>query len=252
MVAQSHPEHDRSAPVDAVDRGTRTDVLARARERRPGDRRGRARSPGCTCASSPIPPASASSCSRNGRGSSCAPSRPRTWSSLRLVAAERRRRAGMRAVHLAPPDAVDARLAALAAGFDDALTTDDAGAGAGGPAQPGSTRRHDGGPASGPCSPLPTGSSWTSSATSSGAGPTWSTSVPRSTACWRCWRPTRAAPTAARSCSTASGDRTAAAGCGRSTSTCAGSGRRSSRCPNRPVHLITVRGVGYRLDPPPR
>ena len=42
---------------------------------------------------------------------------------LRLVAAERRRRAGMRAVHLAPPDAVDARLAALAAGFDDALTT---------------------------------------------------------------------------------------------------------------------------------
>ncbi len=42
---------------------------------------------------------------------------------LRIVAAERRRRAGMRAVHLAPPDAVDARLAALAAGFDDALTT---------------------------------------------------------------------------------------------------------------------------------
>ena len=42
---------------------------------------------------------------------------------LRLVAAERRRRAGMRAVHLAPPDAVEARLAALAVGFDDALTT---------------------------------------------------------------------------------------------------------------------------------
>jgi DNA-binding response OmpR family regulator len=42
---------------------------------------------------------------------------------LRLVAAERRRRAGMRAVHLAPPDAVPERLAALAAGFDDALTT---------------------------------------------------------------------------------------------------------------------------------
>ena len=30
---------------------------------------------------------------------------------------------GMRAVHLAPPDAVDDRLAALAAGFDDALAT---------------------------------------------------------------------------------------------------------------------------------
>ncbi len=39
------------------------------------------------------------------------------------VAAERRRRAHMRAVHLAPPDAVDARLAALTAGFDGALTT---------------------------------------------------------------------------------------------------------------------------------
>ncbi len=29
----------------------------------------------------------------------------------------------MRAVHLAPPDAVEDRLAALAAGFDDALAT---------------------------------------------------------------------------------------------------------------------------------
>ena len=42
---------------------------------------------------------------------------------LDAVAAERRRRARMRAVHLAPPDAVDSRLAALEAGFDDALTT---------------------------------------------------------------------------------------------------------------------------------
>ena len=38
-----------------------------------------------------------------------------------LVAAERRRRSGLRAVHLAPPDASDARLAALSLGFDDAL-----------------------------------------------------------------------------------------------------------------------------------
>ena len=42
---------------------------------------------------------------------------------LDAVSAERRRRTHMRAVHLAPPDAVQARLAALEAGFDDALTT---------------------------------------------------------------------------------------------------------------------------------
>src|SRR5690349_17207833 len=48
---------------------------------------------------------------------------PADASILLAVAAERRRRAHMRAVHLAPPDAGDARLAALEAGFDDALTT---------------------------------------------------------------------------------------------------------------------------------
>lgn len=42
---------------------------------------------------------------------------------LEAVARERRRRSGMRAVHLAPPDAVDHRLQALASGFDDALST---------------------------------------------------------------------------------------------------------------------------------
>lgn len=42
---------------------------------------------------------------------------------LRLVVAERRRRPSMRAIHLAPPDAVESRLEALATGFDDALTT---------------------------------------------------------------------------------------------------------------------------------
>ena len=42
---------------------------------------------------------------------------------LGLVASERRRRASMRAVHLAPPGAISERLAALEAGFDDALTT---------------------------------------------------------------------------------------------------------------------------------
>jgi DNA-binding response OmpR family regulator len=42
---------------------------------------------------------------------------------LAIVLAERRRRSRLRAVHLAPPDAATQRLAALAAGFDDALTT---------------------------------------------------------------------------------------------------------------------------------
>jgi two-component system response regulator RegX3 len=42
---------------------------------------------------------------------------------LGLVVAERRRRAGLRAVLLAPPEAVSERLAALALGFDDALLT---------------------------------------------------------------------------------------------------------------------------------
>jgi DNA-binding response OmpR family regulator len=42
---------------------------------------------------------------------------------LEVVAAERRRRPRLRVLHLAPPDAVAERMAALALGFDDALTT---------------------------------------------------------------------------------------------------------------------------------
>jgi len=42
---------------------------------------------------------------------------------LELLTAERRRRTGLRIVHLAPPEAVDDRLAALTGGFDDALAT---------------------------------------------------------------------------------------------------------------------------------
>jgi DNA-binding response OmpR family regulator len=42
---------------------------------------------------------------------------------LEAVARDRRRRPGMRAVHLSPPEAVTCRLDALAAGFDDALST---------------------------------------------------------------------------------------------------------------------------------
>ena len=43
---------------------------------------------------------------------------------LDAVAGERRRRARLRVVHLSPPDAATARLAALARGFDDVLTTE--------------------------------------------------------------------------------------------------------------------------------
>lgn len=42
---------------------------------------------------------------------------------LELVARERGRRASLRIMHLAPPDAVDRRLRALDAGFDDALAS---------------------------------------------------------------------------------------------------------------------------------
>ena len=42
---------------------------------------------------------------------------------LDLVASERRRRSRLRALHLAPPEAAADRMAALARGFDDALTT---------------------------------------------------------------------------------------------------------------------------------
>jgi DNA-binding response OmpR family regulator len=53
---------------------------------------------------------------------------PATLEELDLVASERRRRPRLRAVHLAPPDAGADRLAALARGFDDALTTATSGA----------------------------------------------------------------------------------------------------------------------------
>jgi two-component system response regulator RegX3 len=49
---------------------------------------------------------------------------PAGTADLELVAQERRRRAGMRAVHLAAPEAVELRLAALGLGFDDALSTE--------------------------------------------------------------------------------------------------------------------------------
>jgi two-component system response regulator RegX3 len=42
---------------------------------------------------------------------------------IELVSAERRRRSALRALHLATPEAVGLRLAALARGFDDAFTT---------------------------------------------------------------------------------------------------------------------------------
>lgn len=47
---------------------------------------------------------------------------PASIRDLELVVAERRRRIGLRIIHLSPPNAVAERLAALALGFDDALT----------------------------------------------------------------------------------------------------------------------------------
>jgi DNA-binding response OmpR family regulator len=48
---------------------------------------------------------------------------PASDEDLDLVASERRHRSRLRALHLAPPGAVADRIAALARGFDDALTT---------------------------------------------------------------------------------------------------------------------------------
>jgi DNA-binding response OmpR family regulator len=48
---------------------------------------------------------------------------PASEDDLDLVASERRHRSRLRAMHLAPPGAVAERIAALARGFDDALTT---------------------------------------------------------------------------------------------------------------------------------
>jgi DNA-binding response OmpR family regulator len=122
VVAQSHPEHDRSSParpaLSAVPRtawlvlacdGPATEVAALA----PG-----------TAVRVLADPARfrALLLAERPRIVVCTEP-PADQELLRLVAAERRRRAGMRAVHLALPDAVDARLAALTSGFDDALTT---------------------------------------------------------------------------------------------------------------------------------
>ena len=112
----------------------------------------------------------------------------------------------MRVVHLAPPDAVAARLAALDSGFDDALTT----------AMPVSElagrltwldakARHR--PGSGSVHVIGMASSWTSSRTSSGGGTGSFTSGRRSSGCSPC---------------------------------------------ERPVHRLTVRGLGYRLEGPQR
>jgi DNA-binding response OmpR family regulator len=48
---------------------------------------------------------------------------PASDEDLDLVASERRHRSRLRALHLAPPGAIADRIAALALGFDDALTT---------------------------------------------------------------------------------------------------------------------------------
>lgn len=159
---------------------------------------------------------------------------PADRTTLELVAGERRRRTTMRAVHLAPPEAVDERLAALDMGFDDALTS------------------------ATPAAELVGRLSWLDAKARARAGSSGVIVVgdrleldlaahelrregeavhlrPKSSACWPCCAPTRAVRTRAASCSTASGGRAAKAALAPSTSTSGGfdpsSGRtRNDRC----------------------
>jgi two-component system response regulator RegX3 len=48
---------------------------------------------------------------------------PASSEDLELVATQRRRRSRLRALHIAAPDGIERRIAALAKGFDDAVTT---------------------------------------------------------------------------------------------------------------------------------
>ena len=173
---------------------------------------------------------------------------PADAEALRLVAEERRRRTAMRAVHLAPPDAVAQRLAALALGFDDALTTTtDASELAGrlawleakARARPGSPDRpHD--------------------RRRSRARPRG----PRAASRWRgrppaaegvraaraARRTSRAARTRAASCCTWSGGRRIRGGPRTVDVHVRWLRSKIERRPDAPARLLTVRGLGYRLD----
>ena len=159
---------------------------------------------------------------------------PADAEALHVVAEERRRRSGMRAIHLAPPDAVAERLAALAAGLRRRAGDDDRLAPSWPAASRGSRRRPGRGPAPPSSCRSATGSRSTWRRTSCVATARSSTSGQRSSACWRSSRRTRAAPTPAASCCTWSGGRAMRAAHGPWTSTSAGCARRSSRCPITP------------------
>jgi DNA-binding response OmpR family regulator len=123
MVAQSHPEHDRPAPTaPSIAAPDRANWLVLARDGPAIDVAGQAPGVRVRVVAEPARFRVLLLAERP-RIVVCAEP-PADRELVELVAAERRRRAGMRAVHLAPPGAVAARLAALAAGFDDALTTE--------------------------------------------------------------------------------------------------------------------------------
>lgn len=152
---------------------------------------------------------------------------------LDLVAAERRRRSRLRTLHLAPPEAVANRMAALARGFDDALTTATSGdelAARLAWLEARTRERH----APGTRLPIAEGWSWIRSPTTCAGGRPRSTSGPRSSACWPSWHPTRGVPTRATSSSSVSGGTGTTGAPGRSTSMSAGCGRRSSPIPIDP------------------
>ena len=158
----------------------------------------------------------------------------------------------MRAVHLAPPDAVAERLAALAMGFDDALaTTTDAAELAGrlvwletkARARPGIRRSS---------SPIGDGLELDLAAHELRRDGEAIHLRPKEFGLLALLaaHPGRAYTRRELLAPRLGADARAAAR-GPSTSTSAGCARRSSRCPNDPAHLVTVRGVGYRLDDPP-
>ena len=151
---------------------------------------------------------------------------------LGVVIAERRRRSGIRAVHLAPPGCRrgPARRACrrLRRRADDHHRRRRAG----GPARLARGRARPRGRRPAHPARRRSASSWTSPRTSSAGRGRRSTCGRRSSACWRCLPPIRAAPTPGASCSTGSGAPATSAVRGRSTSMSAGCAPRSSRTPS--------------------
>ena len=200
-------------------------------------------------ASSPIPDASAPCCSRNDRGSSSARSRPADRATLELGSPERRRRPGCG--RSTWPRRTRSRIAARRARrrVRRRLTTATAGVGARRPARLARARAQPARPDPRSSCPIGDGLELDLVAHELRRGrpgrPPAAEGVRAARAARRASGP-RLQPRA--SCSTASGARSTRAGRGRSMSTSAGSARRSSPSPIGPAYLVTVRGIGYRLD----